>query len=435
MRTSSPTTAPMTSDETAREAGSAWLAAIASRPARRMLTRLLRDVACGSITIELPDGHRVEARGIAPGPHATVVLRRWRALGRLALRGDIGLAESYRDGDWSTPDLTALLEFGTRNEAACGSIGDAPWPVRMLFRMLHRMRDNTRSGSRENISFHYDLGNEFYGHWLDPEMTYSSALYASQKIAATQTLEEAQAAKLDRVIELLELDQVAGTPQVLEIGCGWGALALAIAKRHQAQVTGLTLSTQQLAFAQRRVAVEGASEQIDLRLQDYRDVDGLYDRIVSIEMLEAVGEGYWPQYFETLRKRLRPGGVAVIQVITIGEEHFDHYRRNADFIQRFIFPGGMLPSITAMREQAKGAGLSLQTEELFGMGYTQTLVEWRRRFLRAWPAIETLGFDAKFKRLWEYYLCYCEAGFRAGRVNVGIYTLRHAPDAWTMHLP
>jgi cyclopropane-fatty-acyl-phospholipid synthase len=436
MRTSSPTTDTLTAIDTAheshgeRESGSARLGAIAGRPARRMLIRMLRGVACGSISIELPDGQRVEARGALPGPQAGVVLHRWRALGRLATRGDIGLAESYRDGDWSSPDLTALLEFGTRNEAACGHVGDAPWPARMLFRMLHRMRDNTRNGSRENIAFHYDLGNEFYGHWLDPEMTYSSALYKSE----VQSLEQAQAAKLDRVIELLELDQVIGVPKVLEIGCGWGALALQIAKRHQAHVTGLTLSAQQLAHARNRVTAEGADAQIDLRLQDYRDVDGQYDRIVSIEMLEAVGERYWPRYFETLRQRLKPGGIAVIQVITIAEEHFDHYRRNADFIQRFIFPGGMLPSVTAMREQAKRAGLSLRTEESFGASYAKTLVEWRRRFLRAWPAIETLGFDTKFRRLWEYYLCYCEAGFHTGRVDVGIYALRHSPDAWTTQL-
>ena len=428
MSTSSPTTARMTSDEPARKPGSVWPAAIASRPARRLLTRLLRGVCCGSLAIELPNGQRVEACGAAPGPHAGVVLRRWRTLARLVLRGDIGLAQAYRDGDWSSPDLVALLEFGIRNEAACHGLADAPWPARMLFRILHRMRGNTRSGSRKNISFHYDLGNEFYGHWLDPEMTYSSALYESANTAPTQSLEEAQAAKLDRVIELLELEGVAGTPRVLEIGCGWGALALAMAERHRAQVTGVTLSAEQLAFAQRRVAAEGMSGRIDLRLQDYRDVEGTYDRIVSIEMLEAVGEAYWPQYFQTLRERLSPGGVAVIQVITIGEEHFDHYRRNADFIQRFIFPGGMLPSVTAMHEQAVRAGLSMRTEESFGMGYAQTLVEWRRRFLQAWPAIEMLGFDLKFRRLWEYYLCYCEAGFRAGRVNVGIYTLRHARE-------
>jgi cyclopropane-fatty-acyl-phospholipid synthase len=196
-----------------------------------------------------------------------------------------------------------------------------------------------------------------------------------------------------------------------------------------AQVTGLTLSTEQLAHAQQRVAAEQREAQVDLRLQDYRDVDGRYDRIVSIEMLEAVGERYWPVYFDTLRERLAPGGTAVVQVITIAEAHFDHYRCTPDFIQRFIFPGGMLPSIEAMQAQAERAGLTLQVEELFGLSYAETLAEWRRRFLAAWPAIEQLGFDDAFKRLWTYYLCYCEAGFRSGRVNVGLFSLKHAPGA------
>jgi len=390
-------------------------------PLRRLLVRLMRGMACGTLVVELPDGQRVEGRGAAAGPHAAITLHRWRPLARMLLRGDIGLAESYRDGDWSTPDLTALLEFGIRNEAGWGRVFDASLPARWAGRLLHRARANTRRGSRQNISFHYDMGNDFYAQWLDPDMVYSSALYAS----GDETLEQAQALKLQRIIELLDLKPEA---KVLEIGCGWGALALAIAAQG-AQVTGLTLSTEQLAHAQQRVAAEQREAQVDLRLQDYRDVDGGYDRIVSIEMLEAVGERYWPVYFDTLRARLAPGGKAVVQVITIAEAHFDHYRRTPDFIQRFIFPGGMLPSIEAMQSQAERAGLTLQVEELFGLGYAQTLAEWRRRFLAAWPAIERLGFDDAFKRLWEYYLCYCEAGFRSGRVNVGLFSLEHAPGA------
>jgi len=213
---------------------------------------------------------------------------------------------------------------------------------------------------------------------------------------------------------------------VLEIGCGWGAMALEIARRHPARLTGLTLSAEQLAHAQRGVDAAGVADHVELRLQDYRDVRGEFDRIVSIEMLEAVGERYWPVYFETLRERLRPGGVAVLQVITIADAHFDKYRRGADFIQRFIFPGGMLPSPGALQIQAERAGLTLRTAELFGASYAATLVEWRRRFLQWWPQIAALGFDDAFGRLWEYYLCYCEAGFRAGRVDVGLYTLEHS---------
>jgi len=410
---------------TARRAAAAHgLAGLLAAPLRRLTSRLLRDVACGSIDVVLPDGERVSGRGALPGPHAVIALRRWRSLLRLALAGDIGLAESYRDGDWSTPDLTALLEFGIRNEASWGGTLDASWPMRWLLRAIHVARSNTRRGSRQNISFHYDLGNDFYSHWLDPALIYSSALYREP----SQSLEQAQATKLDRVAELLRLDTLRGDAAVLEIGCGWGALALDLARRHPARITGLTLSSEQLAHARQRVEREAAPGRIDLRLQDYRDVAGKFDRIVSIEMLEAVGERYWPVYFATLRDRLRPGGVAVIQVITIADASFDKYRRGSDFIQRFIFPGGMLPSPGAIRAEAARAGLTLRTDERFGASYATTLVEWRRRFERSWPEIAALGFDDAFGRLWEYYLCYCEAGFRAGRVDVGLYTLEHASD-------
>lgn len=391
-------------------------------PLRRLLARLMRGMACGALVVELPDGTRVEGRGAVPGPHAAITLHRWRPLARMLLRGDIGLAESYRDGDWSSPDLTALLEFGIRNEAGWGRVFDASLPARLAGRVLHRMRSNTRRGSRQNISFHYDMGNAFYAQWLDPDLVYSSALYAQ----GGESLEQAQALKIERIVGLLEL---AAGSRVLEIGCGWGALALAIAGHEGARVTGLTLSTEQLAHAQQRVADQGLSERVDLRLQDYRDVEGRYDRIVSIEMLEAVGERYWPVYFDTVRERLAPGGVAVVQAITIDEAHFDHYRRTPDFIQRFIFPGGMLPSVAALRAQAERAGLTLEVAESFGGSYAKTLAEWHRRFLAAWPAIAPLGFDAAFQRLWAYYLCYCEAGFLSGRVDVGLFVLKHRQQA------
>ena len=398
------------------------VAATLAPPLRRALLRLLDHVDCGSIEIVLPDGERLVGRGSLSGPHAAIALQRWRPLARLALAGDIGLAESYRDGDWTTPDLTALLEFGIRNEASWGGKLDASGPVRWCFRAIHAMRANTRRGSRQNIAFHYDLGNDFYAQWLDPALIYSSALYRDE----AQSLEAAQAAKLERVVELLRLPSLRSEAQVLEIGCGWGAMALEIARRHPGRLTGVTLSAEQLVHARRRVEAAGVAGTVDLRLQDYRDVRGEFDRIVSIEMLEAVGERYWPVYFETLHARLRPGGVAVLQVITIADAHFDKYRRGADFIQRFIFPGGMLPSPRAMRVEAERAGLTLRTADLFGMSYAATLVEWRRRFLQSWPQIAALGFDDAFRRLWEYYLCYCEAGFRAGRVDVGLYTIEHS---------
>ena len=397
----------------------AALRARGGRPLRRLLARLLRSLSHGALGVQLPDGSRVEGRGAAEGPEASIALKRWRPLARLLLQGDLGLAASYRDGDWTTPDLSALLEFGIRNEASWGRVLEGSWFARRLGDLFRMSRANTRRGSRRNIAFHYDMGNDFYAQWLDPALIYSSALYAS----GDESLEAAQAAKLDRILALLDL---APQATVLEIGCGWGALAAALAARHGARVTGLTLSTEQLAHARQQLREQGLGD-VDLRLQDYRDVEGRYDRIVSIEMLEAVGERYWPLYFDTLRERLAPGGSGVLQVITIADDHFDRYRGSTDFVQRFIFPGGKLPSVSAMKAQAGRAGLVLQAAESFGASYALTLAEWRRRFHAAWPTIAALGYDDAFRRLWEYYLCYCEAGFRSGRVDVGLFTFSHAP--------
>ena len=379
---------------------------------------LLSRTRHGRLALGLPNGRTLDILGSEPGPQASLQLRRWRALHRLFLQGDLGLALAFRDGDWDTPDLLALLEFGLANEAAWGSLLDGSRPARWLARLAHRLRANSRRGSRHNIAFHYDLGNGFYRQWLDDSMLYSSALYSG---APDDTLEAAQARRLERILQML--DTPAGG-EVLEIGCGWGTLAATLAQRHGARVTGLTLSSEQLAFAQERAQAWGVADQLDLRLQDYRDVQGQYDRIVSIEMIEAVGEAWWPTYFNTLRQRLKPGGVAVLQAITIADDRFESYRQGADFIQRCIFPGGMLPSPRVLREQAARAGFEIEEEQCFGESYARTLAEWRRRFLAAWPAIQAQGFDEAFRRLWLYYLCYCEAGFRSGRVDVGLYRLR-----------
>ncbi len=418
-----PASAPMPSSPSVSAPGRVVApSGFATRALRPLLTRLLAGVRQGTLLVVLPDGARLEARGAAPGLDATLVLHRWRPLLRLLAQGDLGLALSYRDGDWSTPDLVGLLRFGAANEAHWGAaFGGSTW-ARWLARLGHMRHANTRRGSRYNISFHYDLGNSFYAQWLDPSMLYSSALYTTGQ----ESLEEAQAQRLQRILALMDTPANA---DVLEIGIGWGALATVLAQQHGARVTGLTLSSEQLAFARQRAQDAKVHSQLDLRLQDYRDVQGRYDRIVSIEMVEAVGEAYWPAYFDTLRQRLRPGGHAVLQAITIADAHFAHYRSGADFIQHCIFPGGMLPSPAALRAQAKRAGLQLREELCFGDSYAATLAEWRRRFIGAWPSIEALGFDAAFRRLWEYYLCYCEAGFRSGRVDVGLYSLRLAEDA------
>lgn len=429
-------------------------------PLRRWLARVRQ----GRLTLIWPDGRRIEVTGPAPGPRAELRLHRWRPVLRLLMQGDLGLAFSYRDGDWSSPDLTALLMFGVANEAALAGVTATRGPARWLARWRHRANANTRRGSRHNIAAHYDLGNRFYAKWLDDSMLYSSAIYGGDEIAAAEvsgagptakassaeatapfaptasvapsasfaasgggaaapadgSLEAAQARRLDRIVELLDLR--AGQ-RVLEIGCGWGTLAATLARRCGVEVVGVTLSTEQLAFAQQRAAEWGVAAQVDLRLQDYRDIQGHFDRIVSIEMIEAVGEAYWPTYFATLRDRLKPGGLAVLQAITIDEAHFERYRASPDFIQRCIFPGGMLPTPERMAQEAGRAGLGFHTEARFGRDYARTLAEWRRRFLAEWSAIEAQGFDLPFQRLWTYYLSYCEAGFLAGRVDVGLYRL------------
>lgn len=382
-----------------------------------VLKRLLSCLDAGALTVVMPSGTRFEHRAAKPGPEATLVLRDWRAFRRFAARGEVGFAEAYMAGEWTTPDLTALIELAATNVAKLEDALGGVLPVRIFRRLKHLLRSNTKVGSRRNIAFHYDLGNDFYRLWLDPSLTYSSALYHSPDA----TLEAAQEAKLHRIVDLLDLGS--GGKRVLEIGCGWGALAARIAHTG-AHVTGLTLSAEQLGRATALMVEQGISDKVDLRLQDYRDVAGQFDRIVSIEMLEAVGEQYWPVYFQTLKDRLVRGGSAVLQVITIDADRFEGYRRSPDFIQHYVFPGGMLPTKEILAEQASRVGLELVSSQTFGASYALTLAEWRHRFQAAWPQVEQLGFNITFRRLWDYYLSYCEAGFRTGVIDVGLYVLK-----------
>lgn len=383
---------------------------------RWFLRRLLSHIKIGRLTVFTPDGARHCSAQAVAGPQATMILTSWRAMRRLLLDGDIGLADAYRDGDLYTPDLTALIELGARNDATLRKLVSGAWPARLLNRVRHRLNANTRSGSRRNIAAHYDLGNEFYGHWLDASMMYSSALYADP----TETLEAAQQRRLDRLVAMLGLS---GGERVLEIGCGWGALAERLA-REGCRVTAITLSPAQLEAAQRRIAEAGLAERASVLLQDYRDVSGEFDRIVSIEMIEAVGRAYWPSYFATLSRSLRPGGRVVLQAITIDDAMFEDYQQGTDFIQRYIFPGGCLPSVPALKRSAMAAGLGVVEQLDFGDSYALTLKDWRRRFLERWNEIAPLGFDEPFRRLWEFYLCYCEAGFRARTIDVNLISLR-----------
>ena len=327
-------------------------------------------------------------------------------------RGDIGLAEAYLDGHWESPDLTALLELLADNRDALRRAVYGSWRGLLAARLLHWRNGNTRSGSQRNIMAHYDLGNAFYERWLDPGMSYSSGLFRAQDDGS---LAGAQDAKYRRILERL---RARPGQRVLEIGCGWGGFA-ELAVQGGLQLTGLTLSPAQLAWAKQR------APQADLRLQDYRDTTERFDHIVSIEMLEAVGERWWPTYFKTLARSLKPGGRAVIQSITIRDDLFGTYRKGTDFIQQYVFPGGMLPSRSALRAAAAKQGLVVHDEFAFGLDYARTLAEWRQAFERNWPQIAPLGFDQPFRRLWHFYLSYCEAGFRAGNVDVVQFELAH----------
>jgi cyclopropane-fatty-acyl-phospholipid synthase len=385
--------------------------------ANKILQRATIGVECGQLVIVTPANqtHVFGRQGVEP--RATLHIHDWKLVRRLVTGWDVGFAESYMAGEWSSPDLPSLLNLMCRN-TRMGVSTRALGTLRSLTRLRHVLNRNSRNGSRRNIAAHYDLGNKFYGHWLDDGMTYSSALYSDR----TQSLEDAQEAKLNRIMELLDLSD---GQSVLEIGCGWGGLAERVLEHKDCSITGLTLSTEQLRFAEERLGRQGKSAQSKIKLRDYRDEHGKYDHIVSIEMLEAVGETYWPVYFSKLREQLNESGTAVLQVITIGEEHFETYRRYPDFIQRYIFPGGMLPTVDAIKTQVERAGLKLVSTEFFGQSYAWTLAEWRKRFKQSWHEIQPLGFDARFYRMWDYYLAYCQAGFEAGAVNVGLYKISH----------
>jgi cyclopropane-fatty-acyl-phospholipid synthase len=370
---------------------------------------------CGELIIDTQGGRSFVLCGSRPGPQARLAIHSWRVFGRLLSGGNIGFAEAYMAGEWSSPNLISLLMLLCCNRSMAERI--APFRIpRLGLRLRHALNRNTRRGSRRNIAAHYDLGNEFYEHWLDASMTYSTGLFSD----AGQSLETAQEAKLERVLDLLE---PCDGDRVLEIGCGWGSFAERLLEMRACTITGVTLSTEQLEYAQRRLGDDIASGRCDLRLQDYRDVSGTFDRIVSIEMLEAVGAAYWPTYFAKLRDTLRPGGTAILQVITIDESRFENYRRRPDFIQKYIFPGGMLPTKQIIESQALQVGLKVIAREFFGDSYARTLEQWNARFRGAWPKINMLGFDERFRRMWEYYLAYCQVGFDIHALDVGLYKI------------
>lgn len=384
----------------------------------RAVFRLMKNLKHGTLSVQMPDGATVlfgtPGEG---GQRAAIRLRNWNVCAAAMKSGDIGFAETFIAGDWSTPDLTTLLTLFIANRDEVEQVFYGTWWGSLLYRVKHLFNRNSRDGSKRNIHAHYDLGNAFYALWLDPTMNYSSAWFDGD---LRQPMEVAQWAKVHRVLR--ECDVKAGD-RVLEIGCGWGALAECAARDFDAAVTGVTLSTEQLDWARRRL--ESAGLRGELRLQDYRDIDDEpYDAIASIEMFEAVGREYWPGFFQTLRRQLKPGGKACIQSIVIRDDLFDRYVKSTDFIQQYIFPGGLLPSPVEFRKAASREGMTVVNELDFGGDYAETLRRWRERFLAEDARVRRIGFDTRFMRIWEFYLAYCEAAFATGNTSVMQFTLR-----------
>ena len=364
----------------------------------------------GSLEIDLPDGRTVRLTGKQDGPSARLTLHRWRALRRFFGGGTVGFGESFMDGEWDSPDLPKVIELAARNLPRRPMAFRLVSPWRMGDRVRHLLRQNTRDGSKQNIAAHYDLGNDFYALWLDPGMTYSSAVFARD----ANDLESAQAEKNRR---LLDLASVKAGDRILDVGCGWGGFALQAARDRGAHVTAITVSRAQFDEASRRVQAAGVFEKVDVRLCDYRDLDGEWDHAVSVEMIEAVGEKYWDTYFERVSSCVKSGGVFALQAIVIENERFEAYRRSADFIQKHIFPGGALLSPNVLRDRAAAAGLQWTSAAGYGLDYAHTLAHWRSRFEGASDKVAALGFDERFRRCWSFYLAYCEGGFRAGNID------------------
>ncbi len=383
----------------------------------RFLLGQLEKLDSGSLRLITPAGHALWFGRAGESPQAELRVKDWAGCRKLLVAGDIGFAEAYRDGLLDSPDLTALMRLALKNEATLSPALAGSLLARCWYRLKHYLRRNSRKGSQRNIHAHYDLGNDFYRLWLDSSWTYSSAWFDGNN---TLPLASAQAAKYQRICDMLELKP---GMRVLEIGCGWGGFA-EFAARQGISVHGITISHAQLELARQRVAGQPL---VELEWRDYRDLTGQYDAIVSIEMFEAVGESYWNSYFDTVRQRLRPGGKALIQTITIDESRFERYRSSSDFIQEFIFPGGMLPSPTVFEARARQAGLVLQNRLDFGRDYAETLRRWRHAFESALDEVRQQGFDEAFIRIWRTYLCYCEAGFDEATIGVSQFLLQEHP--------
>ena len=407
--------------------------------ADRIVAKLASSINRGTLHILFPNGVQRTVQGLHEAtPVADITILNFRALRRLLTHGDMGFADAYLDGDWTTSDLTSLLKFGVSNEQQLDAATSKWSLVKLISRLGHFLNRNSRRQARKNIAYHYDLGNDFYGHWLDSSLTYSAGVFADSEAVSQTCLEEtgpnkigpdqislqqSQENKYARLAESLRLEN---NHTVLEIGCGWGGFMEHIIQHYDVSMTGVSISQAQCDFASKRMAKLAGGNKGLVAFKDYRNIEGQFDRIVSIEMFEAVGEKYWNTYAQKLKKLLKNDGVAALQVITISEDRFEHYREQADFIQRYIFPGGMLPTETVLVSVLNEAGLKVTDCFRFGPHYAETLRRWRLNFDAAWPEIHALGFDDRFQRMWHYYLAYCEVGFDCGATDVVQLTVEHA---------
>ncbi|MGB1388981.1 MAG: class I SAM-dependent methyltransferase [Paracoccaceae bacterium] len=371
----------------------------------------------GRLDVVLPDGRTFRAQGANPGPAAEIAIHNNDCFARLIREGELGFCDAYLDGWWSTPDLQALMDLVHMDEDTIYDSVPGQAIVRAIERFRFWLQRNNRAQAKKNIAYHYDLGNEFYSLWLDETMTYSSALFETGQ----ESMEVAQTAKYAAMVDQMD---VKSGDHVLEIGCGWGGFAEYAAKERGLKVTGLTISKEQFKYAQERIEKAGLSDLVEFKLQDYRDERGTYDGIASIEMFEAVGEKYWPVYFKTLHERLKPGKNATLQIITVADRRWNVYRRSVDFIQKYIFPGGMLPSPSVLREQVSAAGLGFVGSKEFGASYDLTLRRWHDTFNAKWDQVAAMGFDERFRRMWNFYLTSCAAAFVTGNVDVTQVTVR-----------
>lgn len=384
----------------------------------KFLVSIISRIQFGSISLTTPDGTVHEFSAAGQGPSADLHLHNMEAVSRMLRDGKMGFCEAVMDGHATSRDMATLIELAVLHDEYIETSLQAGLLRRWGLKLFHMLRQNSKAGSAKNISYHYDLGNDFYSAWLDPTMTYSSAVFAEGD-------DDLSSAQLNKYKHLAQLADIQPGDHVLEIGCGWGGFAKYVTTQIGAHVTGITISKEQYAYAQQALEKAGVADKVDLKLIDYRDLKGRFDKIVSIEMFEAVGQAYWPVYFKAISNLLKPGGRAAIQSITIEHNAFEAYRANPDFIQRYIFPGGMLPSMELLEVPVSEAGLQLVEDHGYALHYARTLAEWRDRFQAAWPDLATGKFDTRFKRMWELYLSYCEGGFRAGMIDVKQMLITH----------